>query len=45
MQHAMSEKQHRPFQFSINVSIKVGFPVPRVTYDGGLFPVREIIDA
>lgn len=41
----MGEKQHRPFQLSFNASLKVGIQGSRVTSDGGLLPVRELMDA
>ncbi len=38
----MGEKQNRPFHFSFNASLKVGFQVSRITSDGGLILVREL---
>jgi len=38
----MGEKRNRPFQLSLNASLKVGFQGSRVTSDGGLLLVREL---
>ena len=38
----MGETQNRPFQLSLNSSLKVDFQGSRVTWDGGLFLVREL---
>src|SRR6195256_5487644 len=39
---AVGETQNRPFQLSLNSSLKVDFQGSRVTSDGGLVLVREL---
>ncbi len=39
----MGEKQNQPFQLSFNASLKVDFQGSRVTSDGGLILVRELM--
>ena len=38
----MGETQNQPFQLSFNPSLKVDFQGSRVTFDGGLFFLREL---
>ncbi len=39
----MGERQEQPFQLSFNGRLKVDFQGARVTSDGGLLLVRELI--
>ncbi len=39
----MDEKQNQPFQLSFNASLKVDFQASRVTSDGGLILIRELM--
>ena len=40
----MGETQNQPFQLSFNTSLKIDFPGSRVTSDGGLILVRELVE-
>ena len=40
----MGERQNRPFQLSFNTSLNVDLQGSRVTSDGGLILVRELVE-
>ena len=40
----MGEKQSGPVQLSFNASLKIDFQGSRVTSDGGLILVRELVN-